>query len=690
MRLAIDIGGTFTDIVLEDKTNLFTKKVLTSTSQPEVAVIEGVEELLQENKIKSSDIKMIIHGTTLATNAVIERKGAKTCFITTEGFRDVLDIGYESRFDQYDILIEKTMSLVPRKHRYVIEERTDINGSIIKPINAKKFQSLVDTIKKEKFESIGIGFLHSYANSKNENDLKEFLLKHLPDVEVSISSDVCPEIREYERFTTTVVNSYIKPLMSRYLKKLESELKQKGFNCPLLLMTSGGTLTNVTSACNNPVRLVESGPAGGAILATSIAEDLKLDKVISFDMGGTTAKITIIENQKAIKAREFEVDRKARFKKGSGFPLRIPVIEMVEIGAGGGSIARVNKLDQIITGPDSAGSNPGPACYSNGGDNPTITDADLVIGKIDPDKFAEGKINLSKEFAKNAITKKISEKLNMKTETAALAISEIVDETMSNAARVHTVEQGHETSNRTLIGFGGAAPLHISRVAEKLRVKKIIIPTNASVGSAVGFLRAPVGYEVVKSLRMLLNKFNYEKVNNLLNSMRSEAQKIIQNNSEKTEFIEERFAFMRYAGQGHEIKVPIDNKVLSNEDAKTIKNSFEANYEKLYSRTLPNADIEILTWSLSLSIMGKNKTEYLELDSYKKIKENSLIDYYDYESGEQIKIPNYERTKLNPGDLIEGQCVITEAQTTIVVSNNFNTKVLSNDFLQMEYIENDQ
>ena len=690
MRLAIDIGGTFTDIVLEDKTNLFTKKVLTSTSQPEVAVIEGVVELLQENKIKSSDIKMIIHGTTLATNAVIERKGAKTCFITTEGFRDVLDIGYESRFDQYDILIEKTMSLVPRKHRYVIEERTDINGSIIKPINAKKFQSLVDIIKKEKFESIGIGFLHSYANSKNENDIKEFLLKHLPDVEVSISSDVCPEIREYERFTTTVVNSYIKPLMSRYLKKLESELKQKGFNCPLLLMTSGGTLTNVTSACNNPVRLVESGPAGGAILATSIAEDLKLDKVISFDMGGTTAKITIIENQKAIKAREFEVDRKARFKKGSGFPLRIPVIEMVEIGAGGGSIARVNKLDQIITGPDSAGSNPGPACYSNGGDNPTITDADLVIGKIDPDKFAEGKINLSKEFAKNAITKKISEKLNMKTETAALAISEIVDETMSNAARVHTVEQGHETSNRTLIGFGGAAPLHISRVAEKLRVKKIIIPTNASVGSAVGFLRAPVGYEVVKSLRMLLNKFNFEKVNNLLNSMRSEAQKIIQNNSEKTEFIEERFAFMRYAGQGHEIKVPIDNNVLSNQDAKTIKNSFEANYEKLYSRTLPNADIEILTWSLSLSIMGKNITEYLELDSYKKIKENSLIDYYDYESGEQIKIPNYERTKLNPGDLIEGQCVITEAQTTIVVSNNFNTKVLSNDFLQMEYIENDQ
>tara|TARA_Y100001968_G_C19255517_1_gene666602 strand:- start:153 stop:986 length:834 start_codon:yes stop_codon:yes gene_type:complete len=277
----------------------------------------------------------------------------------------------------------------------------------------------------------------------------------------------------------------------------------------------------------------------------------------------------------------------------------------------------------------------------------------------------------------------------MKTETAALAISEIVDETMSNAARVHTVEQGHETSNRTLIGFGGAAPLHISRVAEKLRVKKIIIPTNASVGSAVGFLRAPVGYEVVKSLRMLLNKFNFEKINNLLTSMRNEAQKIIQNNSEKIEFIEERFAFMRYAGQGHEIKVPIDNEVLSNEDTKKIKNSFEASYEKLYSRILPNADIEILTWSLSLSIMAEHSTEYLELDTYKKIKENYLIDFCDYESGEKIKIPNYERTKLNPGDLIQGQCVITEAQTTIVVSNNFNTKVLSNNYLQMEYIDNE-
>ena len=689
MRLAIDIGGTFTDIVLENQNNLITKKVLTSIAKPEVAVIEGVSELLDENNITSSEIKMIIHGTTLATNAVIERKGAKTCFITTEGFRDVLDIGYESRFDQYDILIEKTMSLVPRKHRFVIKERTDVNGTILEPINTETFSNLVQKIKEEGFKSVGIGFLHSYANSENENILRNYLLENLPGVEVSISSDVCPEIREYERFTTTVVNAYIKPLMANYLKKLDNELKIKGFGCPLLLMTSGGTLTNIESACNNPVRLVESGPAGGAILATSIADDLNLNKVISFDMGGTTAKITIIENKKAIKAREFEVDRKARFKKGSGLPLRIPVIEMVEIGAGGGSIARVNKLEQIITGPDSAGSFPGPACYDNGGERPTITDADLVIGKINPDNFAGGKISLSKDLANKAIKKNISEIVKMDNETAALAISEIVDETMSNAARVHTVEQGHETSNRTLIAFGGAAPLHIARVAEKLRVNSVIIPTNASVGSAVGFLKAPVGYEVVKSLRMLLNVFQAEKVNELLKKMRNEAEKIIQNTSGKVSFAEERYAFMRYAGQGHEIKVAIDNADLSNYHSAKIKSSFEEQYEKLYSRILPNADIEILTWSLSLSIANEEKTSFKNLKSFNKIKESKLVDFVDYERNEKIKIPYFERSELKPGDIISGQCIISEDQTTVVVSKNFNTKVLSNNFLQMESINHD-
>ena len=316
MRLAIDIGGTFTDIVLE-KNIIFLQKVLTSAAKPELAVINGVLELLEELKIKPSEIKMIIHGTTLATNAIIERKGAKCCFITTNGFRDVLDIGYESRFDQYDLLLDKTLSIIPRCDRFVVSERTDVDGNILNPLNLNDINPLIKKIKEGKFESLGIGFLHSYANSKNEKFLKTILKRKFPELQISISSEVCPEIREFERFTTTAINAYIKPLMSRYLKSLETNLKRSGFNSSFLLMTSGGSLTNVKNASDFPVRLVESGPAGGVILANSVARELNLDQVISFDMGGTTAKITIIQNKNPNKAREFEVDRKSRFQKGS-------------------------------------------------------------------------------------------------------------------------------------------------------------------------------------------------------------------------------------------------------------------------------------------------------------------------------------------------------------------------------------
>ena len=686
MRLAIDIGGTFTDIVLESNEFLYTKKVLTSAEKPEKAVIEGTLELLNENKIHPSEINMIIHGTTLATNAIIERNGAHSCFITTSGFRDVLDIGYESRFDQYDLLIEKTLSLIPRKHRFVVEERTDVNGKILKPLNVENLEDLFTKIKKENFESIGIGFLHSYANSNNEKLLKEILTKKFPDIKISISSEVCPEIREYERFTTTVINSYIKPLMSTYIENLRKNLIEEGFKASLLLMTSGGTLTNVDSACEFPVRLVESGPAGGAILATIIAEELNLNKVISFDMGGTTAKITIIEDKKAIKAREFEVDRKSRFKKGSGFPVRIPVIEMVEIGAGGGSIARVNKIDQITTGPDSAGSSPGPACYANGGEDATITDADVVIGKINTENFAAGKIKLSKDLALNAISKNVGKFLKIDNNIAALAISEIVDETMSNAARVHTVEQGHETSDRTLIAFGGAAPLHIARVAEKLKVKKVIIPTNASVGSAVGFLKAPLGYEIVKSLRMLLKEFLVDEVNLLLENMRKESEEVIGKNNTSINFIEERFVYMRYAGQGHEIKVPIDNVLFKTKDTSKIKETFEHEYKKLYTRILPNADIEILTWSLSLYIKNNYKNSNKKINDFFDIKSKKLTNILNYESGKPSEIPIFERKELVPGNKINGQCIISEDQTTLIVSKDFSTKVLGNNFLQMDWI----
>ena len=687
MRLSVDIGGTFTDIVLENGNALLSKKMLTTTSNPEVAVIKGIEELLNENNISSSRIEIIFHGTTLATNSIIERKGAHTCFITTEGFKDVLDIGYESRFDQYDLLIEKTLSVIPRKNRFVVNERINVDGKVISQIDTDRLKLIADQIDLLNFESIAIGFLHSYVNSKHETIARDFFKKRFPNKLISISSEVCPEIREYERFSTTVINAYIKPLMSKYLQILETLLIEKGFKCPLLLMTSGGSLTNIKNACDFPVRLVESGPAGGAILAASIAEELDLNKVISFDMGGTTAKITMIEDKIPDKAREFEVDRKARFKKGSGFPLRIPVIEMVEIGAGGGSIAKINKLDQVVIGPGSAGSMPGPSCYGLGGKEATITDADLLIGKINPKYFAGGRIKLLFEESKNVISNNIGSILQIKTELAALAISEMVDETMANAARVHAVEKGHETSGRVLIGFGGAAPLHIARVAEKLKVKKIIIPTNAGVGSAVGFLKAPLGYEVVKSLRSLLKNLDFNNVNLLLNDMRLESQYIIGNKSKDISFKEERFAFMRYAGQGHEIKVSIENKLLKENDIDKIQNSFENEYKKLYGRILPNADIEILTWSLYLSLFSNNNEKSLikNIKFKKQVQSKISTKILNIISGEYESVPVFLRNDLNVGDEIIGPSVIVEDQTTTIATDNFNTHILANGYLQMDW-----
>ena len=683
MRLAIDIGGTFTDIVLEKKHNIFTKKVLTSATKPELAVINGVLELLEELKIKPFEIKIIIHGTTLATNAIIERKGAKCCFITTKGFRDVLDIGYESRFDQYDLLLDKTLSIIPRRDRFVVSERTNVDGKILNPLNLNEINPLIKKIKEGKFKSIGIGFLHSYANSKNEKVLKTILKKEFPELQISISSEVCPEIREFERFTTTAINAYIKPLMSRYLKSLETKLKSSGFNSSFLLMTSGGSLTNVKNASDFPIRLVESGPAGGVILANSVARELNLDQVISFDMGGTTAKITIIENKNPNKAREFEVDRKSRFQKGSGLPIRIPVIEMVEIGAGGGSIARINKLDQITIGPDSAGSSPGPACYGLGGENPTITDADLIVGKLNPKNFAAGKIELFPEKSKKVINNNIAKKLNFSLEDASIGITEMVDETMANAARVHSVEQGHHTENKTLIAFGGAAPLHVSRIAEKLKVKKIIIPTNASVGSAIGFLRAPIGYEIVQSYRFFLKDFNSKALNNFLSKMVNESKKVIDLKNINSKPLTERYVFMRYFGQGHEIKIKIDNRKFINSDIKYLKKNFEIEYKKLYGRVLPNAEIEAMTWIVSISTNQKIEKKISDVKNYVFKSTKNKMKILSIKNSKYIEIDHYERKKLKPGYLIKGSCVISEEQTTTIISKNFQTKVLSNGYLEI-------
>ena len=464
IRMGIDIGGTFTDVVLEVDGAAFSTKVLTTYAAPEDAIAEGIHRVCSQAGIGLGDVQQIIHGTTLATNALIERRGAKTALITTEGFRDVIEMRTESRFEQYDLNLTLPEPLLPRQFRYTLRERMDAQGNVLIPLERAEVEALAERLKLAGFTSVAVGLLHSYQNDAHEKMVREVLAERLPGAMISLSSEVSPQMREYERFNTTIANAYIKPLMKSYLGRLEARLRAEGVNCPVFLMHSGGGIISIESAAEFPVRLVESGPAGGAVFAAHIAARYGLNKVLSFDMGGTTAKICLIRNLAPKTARVFEVARSYRFKKGSGMPISIPVIDMVEIGAGGGSLAHVDAMRQIRVGPESAGSEPGPACYGRGGERPAVTDADLTLGRLDPANFAGGSIPLFPERSAAALDAAIGGVLEMDAEAAAFGLSEVVDENMANAARVHAVENGEDLSEYTMIAFGGAAPLHAGRL----------------------------------------------------------------------------------------------------------------------------------------------------------------------------------------------------------------------------------
>ena len=570
VRLAADIGGTFTDIVLEAGGRLEALKVLTTPDAPEQAVVEGAGQVLQAAGLGFADIDVFLHGTTLATNAVIERKGARTGLIATAGFRDVVAIADESRYDQYDVFIEKPEPLVPRHLRLTVPERLDVEGNVQLPLDEGAVRAAIERLQAEGVRSIAVAFLHSYVDPVHERRAGEIIREVAPDLWVTLSSEVCPEAREYERTSTAVANAYVQPLMAGYLERLAAAFREAGFGRDIHLMTSGGSLASLETARRFPVRLVESGPAGGAILASHIAAERGEDRILSFDMGGTTAKICLIEDGEPMKARSFEVDRSARFMKGSGLPLRIPVIEMVEIGAGGGSIAQVDALGRIQVGPESAGAAPGPACYGLGGERPTVTDADVVLGKIDPDRFAGGKIALEVDQAATALESGIGERMAMEAVKSAYGVAEIVDENMANAARVHAVERGLAISDRTLIAFGGAAPLHAARLAEKLGIRRIVVPAGAGVGSAIGFLKAPAAYELVRSRYMRLDRLALDVVNALLAEMGAEASARARSAS-RADLEETRAAFMRYAGQGHEIEVALPVRALTQDDGAALR-----------------------------------------------------------------------------------------------------------------------
>ena len=683
-RIGVDVGGTFTDIVLEHGDALTTAKVLTTPDAPDDAVLAGVDDVLARAGVDLGAVGLLIHGTTLATNAIIERKGAPTALVTTEGFRDVLDIGYESRYDQYDIMLEKPPALVPRERRLVVPERVDVNGRVLKPLDEAAVEAVAGELARLEIDSVGIGFLHSYANPAHERRAREIIAAALPGVSITLSSEACPEVREYERFCTTVANAYVQPLMAGYLGRLRTRLEARGLTCPVLLMTSGGGLASLDAAIRFPIRLVESGPAGGAILATRIAAEMGLDKVVSFDMGGTTAKICLINDYTPQTAREFEVDRQARFMKGSGFPLRIPVIEMVEIGAGGGSIARIDAAGRIAVGPDSAGADPGPAAYGRGGKAPTITDADIALGRIDPTRFAGGKITLDVEAAGRAIASGVGEPLGLDGRMAAFGITEMVDEAMSNAARVHAVEQGKVASEHAVIAFGGAAPLHAGRFAEKLGTDTIIVPTEAGVGSAIGFLRAPVAYEVVRSRNMRLRDFDSRAANAIFEEMHEEAFAVVRSGAPDARIEQTRGAYMRYVGQGHEIFVPFPVRALGPDDHGLVQRTFDEEYSRLYRRVIPEAEVEVLTWALAISTIAGRPEPVGEVEPRPAPPPLDYLRVPELETGEERDVPLFWRPDLEPGMAVEGPAVIAEDETSTFLPRRFGARVAANRHLVIE------
>ena len=682
-RLAVDIGGTFTDLALAHAGGLATAKVLTTPAAPELGVMTGIAAILGRTGLRPRDIALVVHGTTLATNAVIERKGARTALITTAGFRDVLAMGNESRYDQYDLNIVLPEPLVPRHLRFTVGERLDNEGRVLLPLDEQEVRDLVPLLRRDDVESVAVGFIHGFVNPAHERRTAAILAELLPGVPVSLASEVSPEMREFERFSTTVANAYVQPLMARYLRLMERELRALGIAAPLFMMLSGGGLATVDTACRFPIRLVESGPAGGAMFSAGVAQQCGLDRVLSFDMGGTTAKICLIDGFTPQSSRSFEVARVGRFKKGSGLPVRIPVVEMVEIGAGGGSLAGLDALGRIAVGPNSAGADPGPACYRRGGGRPTVTDANLVLGRYDPARFAGGDLALDSGAAARALGADIGSALGIATAMAALGVVETVDENMANAARVHAIESGKSHDGRTLIAFGGGGPVHATRIAEKLGIARVVVPSGAGVGSAIGFLRAPVAFEVVRSCYQLLSALDTARVSALLAGMAREAQAVVAEGSFGAATTQLRTAFMRYRGQGHEIAVLLPARDLAPDDVATVRAAYEAEYAKSYRRPVPGSDIEVLSFAVAVATVVPAANARTPEAAPHRAVATGARNVLDTATGEVSEWALFERAQLAPGAGFEGPAIVAETETSTLVGRGWRGRVTAEGFIDL-------
>ncbi len=675
-RLGIDIGGTFTDLVLlEEQTgNLFFGKTLTTYDNPANGIIKGTIELLDREGIKPFQVRNIVHGTTLVTNAVIERRGAKTGLITTKGFEDVLEIGRELRYDIYDIFLTVPEPLVPRNLRFGVTERIDYQGNIITPIDLSEIETQVDRLVSEGCESIAVCFLQSFTNPIHERAVGDFIKAKYPQIYVSLSVDVMPEIREYERVSATTMNAYVQPITDEYLSNLRDRLKLLGFEGTIEIMISSGRLTSLDGARKTPIQLLESGPAGGTMAGVFYGKLTGIKDLLAFDMGGTTAKASMIFDLKPEITNQFEAARVMRFKKGSGLPVRIPVIDMIEIGAGGGSIAYIDKLGLLKVGPESAASEPGPACYGRGGSRPTVTDTDLVLGYLNPDYFLGGNMQLDLEAARKAIDEHLAKPLGISIEAAAMGVHRIVNENMANAARVHILEKGHDPRLYSMTAFGGAGPVHAFGVARLLGSPQLIVPVGSGVLSALGFLVSPVASECIRSYVCPVNMIDWTLLNRYMTEMEAEGSVFLESTGMRADYISaiRRIADMRYSGQGHEISVEIPNGVLSENSLAEIEENFKKEYHLRYGKLIEGIGIEAVTWRVIVSgptpeiipkqIVPKSQNAATALKGYRKVLLAGETNYAD--------VPVYGRYDLQPGDNFAGPAVIEEMECTFIVGTN--------------------
>jgi N-methylhydantoinase A len=698
MKLGIDIGGTFTDLVLLDDTNgkLNFAKTLTTYPDPTVGIMNGVQEIIQNFHVEIEEISTLVHGTTLVTNAIIERKGAKTGFITTLGFEDVLEIGREMRYDIYDLHITLPPPIVPQNLRFGVKERLDKNGTVLTKISKKSLQTAVKALNTEGVESIGVCLLHSFANPEHEQFIGNFIKKKFPNLYVSLSSDVMPEIREYERSSATAMNAYVQPITDDYLKKLEKQLHDIGFQGIINIMISSGRLTTIDGARKTPIQLLESGPAGGSMASVFFGKMTGLAHLLAFDMGGTTAKASIIHDYKPEITNHFEAGRVHRFKKGSGLPVRIPVIDMIEIGAGGGSIARINNLGLLTVGPDSAASQPGPACYGRGGEMPTVTDADLVLGYLNADYFLGGTMKLDVEAARKAIKTHLADPLNelrmsdlgfrndpsetrnptseiesISVEEAALGVYRIVNENMANAARVHILEKGLDSRHYSMIAFGGAGPVHAFQVARLVGSPTMLVPVGAGVASALGFLVSPVASEEITSYVARLDRLDWAHTNQFLTKMAEKGYDFLKRaDISKQEATVIRIVEMRYVGQGHEISVTIPNGELSKQSLAEIERRFVAEYQLRYQRTIANVPMEAVTWRVVVSgpspeIEPSHSVQNVGNEYFKGTRKVFLPN-----QKQGIDCPVYDRYALPIGQKFEGPAIVEEMESTTVIGTD--------------------